>query len=163
MATKTAERPAGRPSVGSAANINSAGATRRPGPGASGWETFSWYFFRVSGVALVFLALIHVFMMHVSTDVSQTVYDYVATRYDNPFWRVYDLLLLTLALFHGLNGLRIVCDDYIRSRGWRLATQSVLFFIAITFWLMGSMTIITFQRNENLIHTVGALFHALIH
>lgn len=162
MAGNVAERPAARPPA-STANVTPYGSTRRPGPGVGGWETFSWYFFRLSGVALVFLALIHVFIMHVSTDVSQTVYDFVAARYDNPFWRVYDLLLLTLALFHGLNGLRIVCDDYIRSRGWRLATLSVLFFIAITFWLMGSMTVITFHRNENIISALGALFHTLIH
>ncbi|HLY30295.1 MAG TPA: succinate dehydrogenase, hydrophobic membrane anchor protein [Ktedonobacterales bacterium] len=161
MASNVAERPTGRP-PSSAANVTSYGTTRRPGAGASGWETFSWYFFRISGVGLVFLALIHVFLMHVSTDVSQTVYDFVADRYNNPFWRVYDLLLLTLALFHGLNGLRIVCDDYITSRGWRLTAQSVLFFIAITFWLMGSMTIITFHKNENLAQSVGALIHTLI-
>ena len=71
----------------------------------------------------------------------------IATRYANPFWRVYDLLLLTLALFHGLNGLRIVCDDYIKSRGMRLAVVSGLFLIAIGFWLLGTMTIITFHRG----------------
>ena len=65
--------------------------------GSSGWETFSWYFFRISGVGLIFLALIHVFLMHVANDVSATNYDYIAERYANPFWRVYDLLLLTLA------------------------------------------------------------------
>ncbi len=30
--------------------------------GAGGFETFSWYFFRISGVALIFLALIHIFL-----------------------------------------------------------------------------------------------------
>ena len=161
MASKVAERQANQP-VPSAANVTQYGSTRRPGPGANGWETFSWYFFRISGVGLVFLALIHVFLMHVSTDVSQTVYDFVAARYANPFWRVYDLLLLTLALFHGLNGVRIVCDDYIRSRGWRLTTQSALFFIAITFWLMGTLTVITFHKDENLAQSFVALLHIVI-
>jgi succinate dehydrogenase / fumarate reductase, membrane anchor subunit len=134
------------------------GAYRKPAPGASGWETFSWWFFRVTGIALVFLALIHLFLNHVQYDVSQTQYDLVAARYANPFWRVYDLLLLTFALFHGLNGLRIACEDYISSRGWRLTVQSTLFFIAITFWLMGSMTIITFQPG----HTVTQSLLGLI-
>ena len=146
MATKTPERP-----------LTSYGAYKRPAPGAGGWETFSWYFFRVSGVGLVFLAIIHLVIMHVTNDVSATVYDFVAHRYANPFWRAYDLLLLTLALFHGLNGLRIVCEDYIRSRGWRLSVQSALFFIAIAFWLMGSMTIITFQPNHTLAQSVLGL------
>lgn len=137
----------------STSKVTSYGASSRPGPEASSLETFSWYFFRVSGVALIVLAILHLFIMHVQTDVSQTGYDFVAARYANPFWRAYDLLLLTLALFHGLNGLRIVCDDYIRTRGVRLAVLSVLFLTAIGFWLMGSMTIITFQPQPT--HTAA--------
>lgn len=110
-----------------------------------GFELFSWYFFRISGVILIFLVIIHLILMHVTTDVSKTVYDFVANRYANPFWRVYDLVLLTLALLHGLNGLRIVIDDNVQRRGWRLAAQSTIWTIALVFWLMGMMTIITFH------------------
>ncbi len=94
-------------------------------------------------------------------DVSQTSYQFIATRYANPFWRVYDLLLLTLALFHGLNGLRIACDDYIHSRGMRLAVVSVLFLTAISFWLLGSMTIITFHAAATSTGSVSPLLTAL--
>ena len=146
MATTTPEKT----------TITTYGASSRPS-GGTGWETFSWWFFRVSGVGLVFLAIIHLLLMHVTHDVSATDYQFIANRYANPLWRVYDLLLLTLALFHGLNGLRIICDDYIRTRGVRLTVVSVLFFIAITFWLMGSMTIITFQPNHNIAQTLLGL------
>ena len=134
--------------------ITNYGAYKKPERGSGGWETFSWYFFRISGIGLVLLALVHVFIMHVSNDVSATVYDFVAARYANPFWRVYDLLLLTLALMHGLNGLRIATEDYIKSRGWRLAVTSALFFVALAFWLMGTMTIVTFQPNHTLAQTI---------
>jgi succinate dehydrogenase / fumarate reductase, membrane anchor subunit len=143
MATQAKESP----------KITTYGATSRPS-GGNGFETFSWWFFRVSGLGLVFLTIIHLMLMHVTTDVSETVYDFVANRYDNPFWRGYDLLLLTLALFHGLNGLRIVCDDYIHSRGWRMTVVSGLFIIAISFWLLGMMTIITFHRNMNVAQSI---------
>ena len=145
------------PTTPAAARVNNYGITQRPGVGSSGWETFSWYFFRISGVGLIFLALIHVFLMHVANDVSATNYDYIAERYANPFWRVYDLLLLTLALLHGLNGLRIVCDDYIKGHGTRLVVQSGLFLIALTFWLMGTMTIITFQPGHTLAQSLLGL------
>ena len=148
------------PPAGRAPRVTSYGMTARPGSGSTSWETFSWYFFRISGVGLVFLALIHVFLMHIANDVSATNYNYIAERYANPFWRVYDLLLLTLALFHGLNGLRIVCDDYIKARGTRLAVLSGLFLVALTFWLMGTMTIITFQPGHTLAQSVlGLLQH----
>lgn len=132
------------------AKVNDYGATARPTRGTTGWETFSWWFFRVTGVGLIFLVIIHVLLVHIFTDVSATGYAFVAGRYKNPFWRVYDLLLLTLALFHGLNGLRIICDDYIQTRVTRLSVVSVLFLIAIGFWLMGTMTIITFQPGQTI-------------
>lgn len=140
MATTVPERPATR----------SVGPRPRPGPESTRWETFSWWFFRVSGVGLIFLAILHLVLMHVVNDVSATGYDFVAARYANPFWRLYDLLLLTLALFHGLNGLRIILDDYIVQRGVRLAVQSLLFLVAITFWLMGTITIVTFRPGATL-------------
>jgi succinate dehydrogenase / fumarate reductase, membrane anchor subunit len=120
-------------------------------PSGGGFETFSWYFFRVSGILLIFLALIHIFLNHVATDVSCTSYQLVAIRYQNPFWRLYDWLLLTLALLHGMNGLRIVVDDYVRTRGWRLTLQSAVGIVTLVFFLLGTITLITFQP------VVGAL------
>jgi succinate dehydrogenase / fumarate reductase membrane anchor subunit len=118
------------------------GATSRP---QGGFELFSWYFFRITGVIMIFMVIIHLVIMHLTNDVSQTVYDFVAARYANPFWRVYDLLLLTFALLHGLNGLRIAVDDYVRPHGWRLLAHSTVWTLAVAFWLMGTMTIITFH------------------
>ncbi len=135
-------------------------STARPASGASGFEVFSWYFFRVSGVALIFLVIVHLIAMHVTTDVAKTNYDFVAFRYQNPFWRVYDLMLLTLALLHGLNGLRVIVDDYVHARGWRLAWQSFLGLIAVSFWLMGTLTIVSFHPgNQPLADFFGAIFH----
>ncbi len=136
--------------------ISQYGESARP-VGGSRFETLSWYFFRWSGIGLIFLVIIHLLIMHVTNDVSMTTYDFVAKRYANPFWRVYDLLLLTLGLLHGLNGLRVIVDDYVRSNGWRLVAQSVVALTAVTFWLMGTMTIITFQPNQTVFQTVLAL------
>ena len=116
-----------------------------PRPAGGGFETFSWYFFRISGVALIFLAIIHLFLNHVSTDVSCTSYQLVSIRYANPFWRVYDWLLLTLALLHGVNGLRVVIDDYVRTRGLRLTLQSTLGLLTLIFFFLGTITLITFH------------------
>ena len=114
-------------------------------PSAGGFETFSWYFFRVSGVAIIFLVVIHLLIMHVTTDVACTSYQFVAARYANPFWRLYDWLLLTLALTHGMNGLRVVIDDYVRGRGWWLVLQSTIGSLVLIFFMWGTITLITFQ------------------
>ncbi|MBA2287642.1 MAG: succinate dehydrogenase, hydrophobic membrane anchor protein [Ktedonobacteraceae bacterium] len=114
-------------------------------PSGGGFETFSWYFFRISGVGLLFLAIIHLILMHVTNDVACTTYQFVSIRYVNPFWRLYDWLLLTLALLHGMNGLRVVIDDYVRGRGMRLTLQSTVALITLVFFMMGTITLITFQ------------------
>jgi len=114
-------------------------------PAGGGFETFSWYFMRISAIGLFFLAIIHLFLNHVTTDVACTSYRLVAARYANPFWRVYDWLLLTLALLHGMNGLRIIVNDYVRSQAWRIRIESLLGFLVLVLFMVGTVTLITFQ------------------
>src|SRR6266851_7360447 len=120
-----------------------------PRPSGGGFETFSWYFFRISGIALIFLVIIHLILVHASTDVACTTYQFVAQRYDNPLWRLYDWLLLTLALLHGMNGLRVVIDDYVRGRGARLILLSAAGTLTLVFFMLGTITLITFQHSAN--------------
>jgi succinate dehydrogenase membrane anchor subunit len=100
---------------------------------------------RMSAIGLFFLAIIHLFLNHVSTDVSCTSYQLVAARYANPYWRVYDWLLLTLALLHGMNGLRVVIDDSMRTRAWRIRIESLLGVLVLALFMVGTVTLITFQ------------------
>jgi succinate dehydrogenase / fumarate reductase membrane anchor subunit len=114
-------------------------------PMGGGFETFSWYYFRISGVILIFLVITHLIIMHVSNDVACTTYQFVATRYSNVFWRVFDWMLLTLALTHGMNGLRIVIDDYVHKPGTRLWMLSLCGVLLLAFFMLGTITLITFQ------------------
>lgn len=117
----------------------------RERPAGGNFELWSWYFFRVSGILLIFLAVVHVVIMHVIHQVSDINYKFVADRWNSPFWRFFDWLLLTLALLHGLNGARIAIDDYIQSRGWRIVALSALWSAAIIFLILGSVAIVTFN------------------
>ena len=121
-----------------------------PKPAGGGFETFSWYFFRISGIVLIFLVIIHLLIMHVTNDVACTTYGFVAFRYDNPFWRLYDWVLLTLGLTHGINGLRIVIDDYVRSARARLIWTSLAAVLLLVFFLLGTITLISFPRTSNI-------------
>src|SRR2546421_4409986 len=94
-------------------------------PSSGGFETFSWYFMRVSAIGLFFLAIIHLFINHVTTDVACTSYQLVAARYANPYWRVYDWLLLCLALFHGMNGPRVGVVYYVQNPPLRIFIESL--------------------------------------
>ncbi len=125
----------------------STGRGPRPISGG-GFETFSWYYFRISGIALFFLVIIHLLIMHVSNDVAKTTYEFVAARYANPLWRLYDWLLLTLALTHGMNGLRVVIDDYVRVQRTRVLLLSFVALLLVAFFMLGTITLITFQGTK---------------
>lgn len=119
----------------------------RERPTGSNFELYSWYFFRVSGLLLIFLVLTHVVIMHVIYTVDQINYEFVANRWESPFWRLFSWTMLVLALLHGMNGARIAIDDYIRPRGWRMVAHSTLWTALLLFLLIGTITIVTFDPD----------------
>lgn len=112
-----------------------------------GPDQLAWYFFRVSGILLVGLALGHIFITHYQHVPSETTFDFVAGRYANPLWRTFDWLLLLSALWHGLLGARIVLNDYVRPQGWRVAGNSLIWVLGLVFTLLGTVTILTFDEG----------------
>lgn len=116
----------------------------RPRP-ESGLELYAWMFMRVSGVVLLFLALGHLYIMHILNNVDNMDFRFVAQRYSTPFWRTYDLLMLWLALIHGTNGLRTILVDYIGPRGWRVFSLASLYVLGFVLLALGSLAILTFQ------------------
>jgi succinate dehydrogenase membrane anchor subunit len=116
----------------------------RPRP-AGGMELYAWLFMRVSGLALLFLALGHLLIMHILNNVDNMDFQFVAHRYATPLWRTYDLVLLWLAMIHGVNGVRTLITDYVHSRGWRVAWVSVTLVLGFILLALGSLTIATFQ------------------
>jgi succinate dehydrogenase / fumarate reductase membrane anchor subunit len=133
------------PSRPSSAPRSLAGTPRSRRPKQS-FETWSWFFMRVSGLVLLFLALAHFAITHIVNDVTDTDAGFVFKRWDNPLWRTFDWVLLTLALLHGLNGLRWSIDDYIRSRPARAAVKAVIYTISGVLFAYGTFTIVTFQQ-----------------
>lgn len=109
------------------------------------FETWSWYFMRVSGLILIFLSLLHFSITHIINDVVETDAEFVANRWDNPLWRLFDWTLLTLALFHGLNGVRWIIDDYVRSPAKRAATKAVTYGVSGVLFAYGTLVIVTYS------------------
>ena len=109
------------------------------------FETWSWFFMRISGLALVFLALTHFAVTHIINDVVETDSDFVADRWENPLWRLFDWSLLFLAMLHGLNGLRYIIDDYVRRPGRRAVTKAVLYSVSGGLYFYGPLTIVSYS------------------
>ena len=115
---------------------------RRP----SSFEVWSWFFMRISGVILVFLVLIHLFIMHVmESGVERVSYEFVAARWQNVGWKTFDWVMLFLALLHGSNGLRVVIEDYVRSPGKRAFIKGSLYALTVVLMIMGTAVLVTFD------------------
>ncbi len=105
-------------------------------------QTIGWVFMRVSGVALLFLALGHFAIQHVINNVHDLSLAFVAARWSSIGWRVYDALLLALALVHGLNGLRVVVDDYVHRPALNRALRWAIVIVGAALIIVGSWTLI---------------------
>jgi succinate dehydrogenase / fumarate reductase membrane anchor subunit len=121
-----------------------AGAKTAPRP-APNREFYSWYFLRLSGLLLIFLALGHFLLMHVVHSILEVDYAFAARRWAEPLWRVYDWLLLVLALLHGFNGLRVVVDEWVRPPGLRRAAGYAVAAAAGAFLLLGTYAVVAFR------------------
>ena len=127
--------------------MTGAGIRAKP---AGGWELRAWIFMRVSGVLLVGLALGHLWIMHVIHTVDQIDYAFVAQRFGTAFslWRWYDMALLVLAMIHGLNGARVLIDDYIHARAWHRFATATLALVGGGFLIAGTAVILMFQPQS---------------
>lgn len=104
-----------------------------------------WYYMRISGLILVFLALSHFAITHIVNDVVETDFRFVQARWSNPLWRFFDWTLLTLALSHGAIGVRAISEDYIRNPRLRVTVKALLFTVVGGLFLLGTITIVTFS------------------
>lgn len=112
------------------------------GSGRSG--AFEWFFQRVSGAALVLILGLHFVLLHY-TGGGPVTYDTVAPRLASPYYKGLQLLFLVLALYHAMNGIKILIDDYISSDGWRLFWTAVNWVVCLFFLLFGAVTVLTFE------------------
>ena len=116
--------------------------------GIPNFEKYAWLFMRASGVALVVLALGHLFVMLMWDDgVYRIDFNYVAQRWHSPFWQLWDLLLLWLAQLHGGNGLRTIIDDYSRRESTRLVLNTLLVLSMVFTLVLGTYVLLTFDPN----------------
>ena len=123
-------------------------APRRPyrAPKRANREMVAWLFMRISGLFLVVLVLGHLFIMNIlDGGVHRINFGFVAGRWASPFWQMWDLLMLWLAMLHGTNGLRTVINDYTRRDTTRMALKGLLYTATTITIALGTLVIFTFD------------------
>jgi succinate dehydrogenase membrane anchor subunit len=101
---------------------------------ASRFELYAWFITRVTGTLLLLMAafdLVYANLVSgpsnlyaaaqmrwaffpISFHVQSTSVE-VTPYFSNPFWQAFSFLLIAFAATHGLNGLRVVLEDYVRN------------------------------------------------
>jgi succinate dehydrogenase / fumarate reductase membrane anchor subunit len=122
--------------------IESNSMNTRPTPSADRFEINAWKWMRYSGLLLIPLAWGHALIQDVLIGVHRIDLDYVAFRWASTGWRVYDFALLAFAFAHGVNGLRNVLSDYVKSEVSRRRLNVFLLLFWIIISLIGALAII---------------------
>lgn len=114
------------------------------------FESRAWKFMRYSGILLIPLVWIHVLLQDVIVGVHDIDLEYVLVqRWSNIGVQIYDILLLAFAFSHGMNGLRQVINDFIRSPRAQKIIGIIIFVLWIFISFVGAVAIIA-AASKNL-------------
>jgi len=109
-------------------------------------ELYGWVFMRASGVVLLVLIFGHLFVNLVAGEGVKAIdFGFVAGKWASPFWQVWDLLMLWLAMIHGTNGVRTIINDYAERDGLRLVLKGLLYLAFAVVVVLGTLVIFTFD------------------
>ncbi len=118
----------------------------RPARKGANWEKWGWIYMRASGVLLVILIFGHLLInLVLGEGVKQIDFAFVAGKYATPFWQVWDLLMLWLALIHGGNGMRTLINDYAHHRLVNRILKWAVLAAVVVLVVLGTLVIFTFD------------------
>ena len=119
---------------------------RRSRATRSNFELYSWVFMRGSGVVLIALIFGHLFVnLMTGQGIKSIDFAFVGGKWSSPFWQMWDLLMLWLAMLHGTNGVRTIINDYAERDGVRFWLKMVLYAATTVIIVLGTLVIFTFE------------------
>lgn len=111
----------------------------------SNYELYGWIFMRASGVVLIALIFGHLFVNLLAGDGIKAIdFAFVGGKWTSPFWQVWDLLMLWLAMIHGTNGVRTIINDYAEKDRTRGVLKVLLYTACVVVIVLGTLVIFTF-------------------
>jgi succinate dehydrogenase / fumarate reductase membrane anchor subunit len=98
------------------------------------YEIVAWKWMRYSAIILIPLVWVHVLVQDILVGPHHITLDYVVRRWSMIGWQIYDILLLSFAFAHGMNGLTTFTADQHEGEsggssslyGWSLPSSEVL-------------------------------------
>ncbi len=121
-------------------------AYKRRKTSRTNYELYGWVFMRASGVLLLVLIFVHLFVNLVAGEgITAIDFGFVAGKWASPFWQVVDLVMLWLAMLHGTNGMRTIINDYAERDGLRMWLKIALYTAFVVVTVLGTLVIFTFD------------------
>ena len=110
------------------------------------WEKWGWLYMRYSGVLLLVLIFGHLFInLYSGEGIKAIDFAFVAGKWADPFWQVYDVTMLWLALIHGTNGMRTIVNDYAERETVRVRLNYTLWIVCGALIILGTLVCFTFD------------------
>ena len=99
-----------------------------------------WLFQRISAVILFIMIIFHFTTYHF---ISKGVIKYagVMSKIKSPWFNLIQFLFLISALYHGLNGVWMIIEDYFHKKFWRLLLFGSIITVGLALLFVGLLTI----------------------
>lgn len=109
-------------------------------------EKYGWLYMRASGVILLVLIFGHLFAnLYLGEGIKAIDFAFVGGKWADPFWKVWDVSMLWLAMIHGTNGMRTIVNDYTTRESVRKTLVVTLWAICAALVVLGTLVVFTFD------------------
>ncbi len=127
----------------------------------------AWLLQRVTGVLILLILGTHVLLYHyilgpvnwgydiigfgaadlakIKADPNLMKYYSLAKVFANPLWKVFDVTLITLGVYHGFYGIKAIIDDWVTHNGWRFIANWIVYLLGVAVWVYGIVAVISFN------------------
>lgn len=104
----------------------------------------AWLFQRFTAVVL-FVILIYHFVFYHFISKGHYPWKEVVTKMQSPWFNLLQFVFLLTALYHGLNGVWMVAEDYIHGKILRMIIFSLILLLGFALLFVGVLTIFKIQ------------------
>ena len=109
-------------------------------------EKYGWLYMRASGVILIVLIFGHLFAnLYLGEGIKAIDFAFVGGKWADPFWKVWDVSMLWLAMIHGTNGMRTIVNDYTSRESVRKTLVVTLWAVCTALVVLGTLVVFTFD------------------
>ncbi len=104
----------------------------------------AWLLQRVTAI-LLFIGVIYHFVYYHFISNGLYTWKEVVAKMQSPWFNLLQFVFLATALYHGLNGVWMVTEDYIHGKTWRMIIFSLILFVGMALFFVGILTIFKIQ------------------